>query len=299
MICPNCGTTNIDGSSFCIKCGSSLQVMQQTPINPIPNQNVEQVQQPMMQPEQPVIQQNYNQNIVEPQINSQNSNVSTASLNYLMYILAVLTKPIKGFKDEEAKLNNTKTAFIFTLIVTAAMTIINLFKTIISVVRVYDFSFSKGDTYSWQWENLKDIKFVEVIGKNFLIYACAILSIAIVFYIGSLIIKKQLNFIKSLSIATTSIIPAVIGFMILSPLGNLIWEPLSIIFSVAGLTYSLIILYELINNELKLEGDMKVYFNLACFGLLIFAGYFAYMKLFMPSVSSGINEVNDLLDFFN
>ena len=288
MICPKCSANNIDGSSFCIRCGENLkEIQQREPINEAPVQN----EQNNNFQQQPV----YNN---QPQNNFQQpmnvTNVNTAPLNYLMYIIAVLLKPFKSFKDEEAKLNNSKTSFIFALIVTGAMTLINLITTIFATVRVASYSWSDGYKYSWEWSNLKNIKWLEVIGKNFLIYACVILAITLVFYLGSLIIKKQLSFIKSLSISTTSVIPTVIGSMVLSPLAGMIWNPLSIVFMVGGAVYSLVILYELMNEELKLEGDTKIYFNLVCLGILAVAGYYAYIELFMSSVTSSLNGLMDL-----
>lgn len=236
----------------------------------------------------------YTQTTTQQSVNSGSSNVSTAPLNYLMYIIAVLIKPFKSFKDEETKLNNTKQSFILALIISGAMTIINLIKTIFSTVRVVSYSWTKGYTYSWEWDNLKNIKWLEVIGKNFLIYAGIILAIALVFYLGSLIVKKELNFVKSLSIASTAIIPVVIGAMIISPLVGKIWNPLSVVFTVVSGTYSLIILYELMNDKLKLDEDIKIYFNVVCLGILAVAGYYVYMKLLMSSVTDGLNGLLDL-----
>lgn len=310
MTCPKCNAECIDGSTFCIKCGANLKELAQVNVS---TDNVEMppTNQQFVQPEQPVVNEQpvqqpmqQSMNNVQPQqpvynnggnVGQASANVSSAPLNYLMYFIAILLKPFKSFKDEESKLNNTKTSFILALIITGGMTVINLIKTIFSTVRVANYSWTDGYTYSWEWSNLKNIKWIEVIGKNFLIYACIIFAIALVFYLASLIIKKQLSFIKSLSIASTSVIPAVIGAMILSPLAGKIWSPLSIVFMVVGGAYSLIILYELMNNELKLEGDAKIYFNLVCLGILAVAGYYAYMKLFMSSVTGGLD---DLLDLF-
>lgn len=298
MTCSKCGANNIDGSNFCIKCGANLKEMPQTiQTNNAPSQNLQQMN---VQQEQPINSQQlentqqptYNQPI---QQSNANTSASTSPLNYLMYIIAVMIKPFKSFKEEETKLNDTKTSLILALIMSGAMTIINLIKTIFSTVRVASYSWTSGYTYSWQWDNLKNIKWIEVIGKNFLIYACVLLAIALIFYLGSLIIKKQLSFIKSLSIASTSVIPAIICGMIISPLAGKIWSPLSIVFIAIGGVYSFIILYELMNEELKLDGDKKIYFNLISLGILTIAGYYAFMKLFMSSLTS---ELGGLLNLF-
>ena len=300
MICPNCGAKNIDGYSFCIKCGENLKDIQPPePEDEAPVQNEQNIDfQESAYDDQP--QNNYQEPVFDdkPKNNYQHSarpiDASTAPLNYLMYIIAIILKPLKSFRDEEKKLMNTKTSIIFTLIVTGVMTIINLVKTIFTTVHVASYSWSEGYNYSWEWGNIKNIKWLEVIFKNYIIYACIIFAIALVFYLGSLIIKKQLSFIKTLSITTTSIIPAVIGAMALSPLAGAIWSPLGVVFMVTGMVYSMIILYELMNKELKLEGDTKIYFNLVCLGIIAVAGYYVYMKLFMSSVTSGIDDLMDI-----
>ncbi len=292
MNCPKCGAENISGSTFCIKCGANLKELQSMNVNTNNAPINEQVAQPTYVESQ-------NQSMQQPMNNQQPvqqpvNNVSTASLNYLMYLIAILLKPFKCFREEESKLNNSKTSIILALLVSVLMTVVNMIKTIFATVRVASYSWTEGYTYSWQWDNLKNIKWLELIGKNFLIYACIIFAITLVFYLGSLIVKKQLSFIKSLSIAATSVIPAVVGIMILSPLGGMIWSPLSIVFMVVGAVYTLVILYELMNSELKLEGDAKIYFNLICFGILAVAGYYAYMKLFMSSVTGGLENILDM-----
>lgn len=286
MVCQKCGTPNNDGSKFCIKCGNSLEVGVSNMTNTI----------------------NYNNQInngvgVMPNNNFQpNNNLEdeqikqpiNGSLSYIVYILGILLKPIRNFKNEENKLSNSKIAFTLLLIVTSIMTLSTIIKTIISTVRVSSYNFFKGLTYSWEWKYLKDIEWLELIVKNFLIYAGIILAIAIVFYIASLIIKKNLSFIKTLSIAVSSVIPAVLGVMVLSPILGMIWSPLSMIVSSFALIYSFVILYELINGELNLDKDSKVYFNMICFGILLGIGYYIYMKLFMSSISGGLDGILDL-----
>jgi hypothetical protein len=319
MICPKCGTENVVGSSFCIKCGNNLNNPQQTsnvnysaPINnqqQTYNQNT-QTQQQVYQDQTQQTNQNFNGPIYTPPIqNNQaseisqesvnNENVSSVALNYLIYIIAVILKPIECFKQEESKLNNTKTSFVLSIIVAGIMTLINLIKTVIATVRVEKYSFYDGESVTWEWSNLKELKWFEVIGKNFLIYFGIIFAIAVIFYIGSLIIKKNISFIKTLSISATSVIPTIIGMMILSPLAGMIWAQLSIVFTAVGTIYSILILYELMNNELKLENDFKLYFNLICFGILVVGLYYVFMKFFMASSASGLDldSVFDLLGY--
>ena len=221
MTCPNCGANNIDGSSFCIKCGTNLKDVQ---VNINVNNAPMQSEQPMNnQQEQPVQRPVYNNqlqnNYQQPMNNQNNVNVSNAPLNYLMYIVAILLKPFKCFKEEEAKLCNTKTSLIFSSIIAGAMMLITLFKAMIAVVftKTMDYSTFKYKT-SVDFSRLKDLDWLSLIGKNLLIFAGVIVAIALVYYIVSLIFKKSTNFIKMLSISATSLIPYIVLGMIVSPL---------------------------------------------------------------------------------
>lgn len=279
MKCIKCGADNIEGSTFCIKCGVNLKELQSN--NVLEKQDEE---------SNPIVLENNNQ-VEEQVVNSKpvSNNTNTIPLNYLMYFVAVFLKPSKCFKEEESKLTNNKTPFILTLIVTVVMTIVNLINSILATVMESDYS----GGYDWDWSNLEEFEWFKVIGKNFLIYACTIFAIAAVFYMGSLIIKKDLKFTKSLSIVISSIIPTVVGGMILGTIGTFIWYPIGIIFTLAGFIYSLVILYELMNKELGLEGDIKIYFNLICLGILAVAGYFVYMKLYISSITNGLDSMLD------
>lgn len=299
MTCPNCGANNIDGSSFCIKCGTNLKDVQ---VNINVNNAPIQSEQPMNnQQEQPVQRPVYNNqpqnNYKQPMNNQNNVNVSNAPLNYLMYIVAILLKPFKCFKEEEAKLRNTKTSLIFSSIIAGAMMLITLFKAMIAVVftKTMDYSTFKYKT-SVDFSRLKDLDWLSLIGKNLLIFAGVIVSIALVYYIVSLIFKKSTNFIKMLSISATSLIPYIVLGMIVSPLIGKIWAPLSIFAMIIGVVYSLLIFINLINDDLVFDSvDSKIYFHLICLSILGSAGYYLFMKLMVSSVS---NNLNDLLNLF-
>ena len=297
MICPKCNSNVNEGSTFCMNCGANLSVTQpvqqtpsisEVPVQPVPTPSISEV--PVQQVnEVPVsavpVQPAQNVSVQPAPTPVNNASVSGATLNYLMYLLTTLLKPFKNFKDEESKLANPGTALVLTAIVSGIMTIITTIMTVLSVVRVGSFSFSDGFTTKWEWSNLKEVKWLQTIGGGFLTGAGIVLAITVVFYLGSLIIKKQLNFAKALSISATAMIPMIAGTLILAPLGGIVWEPLSIIFGVSGVVYSLVIFHELMNNQLDLEKDVKIYFNLACYGILILGLYFVSMEILESSIS--------------
>jgi len=309
MNCPKCNAQNIQGSSFCIKCGANLK---ESNVNnePVQNMQSEVAIPPMINNVQVETNISHSQTIAQQPFISSPQTIQmqqTASvtpqktvgdtiavyknyaLNYIMYIITFLLKPFKTFSEEEEKLSDTKTSFILALIVSTSMTVINLITTMLNTVRQVSY-YSKEVT--WEWGNLKELNYLELIGKNFLIYSGIILAIAAVFYVGSLIIKKEIKFTKMLSLSATSIIPAVVCAMFISPIAGLIWNQLSMPITIIGLVYTFIIIYELMNRELGLDGDIKLYFNLACFGVLVIAGYYAYMKLVVSY------QIDELLNLF-
>ena len=159
----------------------------------------------------------------------------------------------------------------------------------ISAVRVTSYW---SNEVKWVWENLKEIKYIQVIGQTFLIYLGIIFVVACVYYIAGLVVKKQPNFSRLLGVTAISVVPMLLCALLLSPLLTMIYAPLGVGVTIFGAVYTLIIIYETINNEILLEGNAKYYFNLICLSILIVAGYYIYMKFFMASTG-------DLSDIFN
>lgn len=333
MNCSKCGSENILGSTFCIKCGADLRENVVKPPQQMyeqPNDNVQKNEYINLNTEQSIYnnqsieQQNLNQtqpSYSQMQMNQTNMpsyqqasanrqeqlvnipktnsiNVDNRPLNYLMYIVAVLLKPVKCFKEEENKFNSAKTSIVFSSIVAIGIMLINLIKTMISTVftKSFDYTTFKMKT-SVDFSNLKNLDYLDLIGKQLLIYAGIILAIALVYYLASLVVKKQFSFTKMLAISATSVIPFTILSMIVSPLLGKIWAPLSVVALVIGIVYSLLIFITLINKDITFEnGDSRIYFNLICLSILGSAGYYVYMKLLMSGLGS---KLNDLLDFFS
>lgn len=300
MICPKCGSNNIEGSSFCIKCGINLKTIQQnnTNINDMPIQNQQPVNNQLNQAVQQPIYNNQQQNNFQMNINNQsNVNTSAEALNYFMYAVNVLLKPFKTFKEEESKLCNTKTSLIFSAIVAVMMMIAALIKSMITAVfsKTIDFSTYEYKT-SVDFSKLKDLDWLSLIGKNLLIFIGVIVAIAGVYYIMCLIFKKTSNFIKILSISASSLIPYTILGLIISPILSKIWMPLSIITMIIGVVYSLLIFINLMDDTVTFDKiDTKIFFHLICLAILGSIGYYLYTKLMVSNVP---NNINDLLDMF-
>lgn len=298
MNCQKCGTLNNSNSKFCIKCGQSLVDTQ-----------VQNVQEPNEMPSQEALNSNdlsqkdvkaFNVSTLNTNFTSNKSEttVKVSFMGYFFIILSVIIKPFKAFKEELNKFNSFKNSAILSLIVSGVATLINLITTMFNTVRTKNFDWSTGNYKTiWIWENLKELNYLELIGKNFLIYLGIILGIAIVYYVASLIVKKQTNFSKLLGISALSITPMLICSLILSPLLSLIWSELAMPIILVGMVYTIIILYETVNSELLLEGNAKYYFNLICFSIFGITLYYLFIKVFISSVTSGLDDILNMFEY--
>lgn len=289
MNCSNCGTFNNEGSKFCIRCGNNLTLINQpTSYQPINNTQV-------VEPTSTNINLQNSQPISNEQVNNTQS-VSNEPLSYFMYLIAVLLKPIQTFKEEESKLSNTKTSIIFSIVVAGIIMVVNLLKSMFSVVmtKTLDYSTFKYKT-SFEFSNLKDLDYLSLIGKNFLIYLAIIFAIAGVYYLGSLIIKKSISFAKMLSVSSTSVVPYVVLGMVLSPILSKIWAPLGIVATVVGMVYSVLIFFNLINKDITfVKSDSRIYFNLSCLSILAVSGYYIYIKFLTSNITDQLSNYLDL-----
>ncbi|MCI8446682.1 MAG: zinc-ribbon domain-containing protein [Bacilli bacterium] len=281
MICSNCGTQNAEESKFCIKCGNQLQM------------NYSQTEQNMnmINNEQPVIvqTQNYQQQNISVNNLNNSKKIKLSIGEYFHIIFSTILKPSTTFKEKLNEFENIKNSIVIALIISCIATLVTLVKTMISAVRVTSYW---SNEVKWVWENLKEIKYIQVIGQTFLIYLGIIFVVACVYYIAGLVVKKQPNFSRLLGVTAISVVPMLLCALLLSPLLTMIYAPLGVGVTIFGAVYTLIIIYETINNEILLEGNAKYYFNLICLSILIVAGYYIYMKFFMASTG-------DLSDIFN
>ena len=183
------------------------------------------------------------------------------SFNFFTYLLGILFKPFTSFKKNEKELSETKNSFILGAIATGLMALVLILSTVIVVAKITD------------WQGLKYIKWFDVILKNLALYACVILAIPGIFYLGGLVIKKQLSYTKFLSITSTAFVPyAIIQFA--AAILGLIWSPLGVIAQFLGFIYLASILCTLMDSELKLEKEERIYFYTVCFTVLLSVIYF-------------------------
>lgn len=274
-VCPNCGITNLTNAKFCIKCGANLEVNNNMN-SELQNNNFDNG--------------TYNNMNNTNNVNSYNNNqVSSGKLDYVKYLLGSLLKPYDTYKNNESTLGDIKNASILTLIVVGIMTAINLFSTMISAVRHK--SFFSGEV-TWNWDNLGDVEYFKVIGLDLLVYAGIIAAIAGVYYLGSLVIKKNAKFSNLIGAATTSVVPFATCSLLLSPILSMIYSPLGIVATVVGFVYTLVTLIELVNDIVVIDNkNTRIYYHLVCLSTVIIVGGFIAYKVLVNSIFGGLDSL--------
>lgn len=298
MICPNCGSSNNNDSKFCITCGQNLVNVQTIVEHPLKSTEASFQDTSTQYVNKTSIQSEGNFYVNDIPIQSTNiNNVATqiSLIDYFFIILAVILKPFTSFKEEINKFNSFKNSIIISLIVSGISTLVNLIMSMLNAVMVKSYNFSSGGyKTTWVWENLKELDYLQVIIKNFLVYLGIIVVITVVYYIGGLIAKKQTNFSRLLGVSAISATPMLICTLVLSPLLSLVFTELAMPVKLIGVVYTILLLYEGMNREVLLSGNCKYYFNLACLSILAIIAYYLYIKMFTSSISGGLQDIMDL-----
>lgn len=276
MICSKCGTSNQEGAKFCVRCGSPLQDI-------VFAQNTTGVQESVNS---------------DPMMGASKTSENSVSLKekfngqeYLAVLAGIFVKPAQVIKSSVPKFENFKNSAILGVIVVVIATIASLIQSMATIVVEKRYTLFEGVKTTIEWENLKDLDYFDIIFKNLLLYIGIILAIAAVYYGVSLLFKKKVSFPKFVGIASLAMIPMVAGSLILGPLLGMLYAPLNPILSLIGIVYSLFLLYEMMSQEVSLEGNAKFYFHMLCMTILLIVGYFTYTEFVISSVADDLDSI--------
>lgn len=273
MMCSKCGTSNHEGAKFCVRCGSPLQDIVFAQNNVEVRENV---------------------NMMNTAVTAQNSVSVKEKFNgqeYLAVLAGIFVKPAQVIKSSVPKFDDFKNSAILGVIVVVIATIASLIQSMATIVVEKRYTLFEGVKTTIEWENLKDLDYFDVIFKNLLLYIGIILAIAVVYYGVSLLFKKKVSFPKFVGIASLAMIPMVAGSLILGPLLGMLYAPLNPILSLIGIVYSLFLLYEMMSQEVSLEGNAKFYFHMLCMTILLIVGYFTYTEFVISSVADDLDSI--------
>lgn len=306
MLCKKCGFENIDGSKFCVKCGNDLSENEIETIDFInnnqvnTNQNVEisqsnQINSPEMinnevndlnntVMENSSVSQNLNnmtsnmnnlQTNVELNESSsvQNSNVNSVSnerVSLFSAFIGILIKPMQTIHDK-IKNFEIKHSIIATAVISLVIMVLNLIQTIIKTVRTTSYDYSTfSEKTEWNFDALKNLKFFDLVAKNYFYVVVAIAAVAGIYYIVSMIMKKDVKFQQVLGLKALSLIPLTISGLIVYPIIMNFSTVLAMFILLVGIFYSFIIFIFGMNELIEFKNsDEKIYYHLICISIVI------------------------------
>lgn len=260
MNCAKCGIENVKDSKFCSKCGASLTGEKEK------NELVEKVKVGAVK-------------------------TKNVCLENLKLIMNFILKPATSLKDEITKLDDIKNSGILVIVIAVISTLISLFTTMINAVIVEEYYMFGEYSTVWRWENLKNINYISSIFQSLISVLLVIAVIAGIYYIASLIIKKEVKFSRLVGLTSLSITPLLLTSLVISPILSLISSEISALATIVASIYTMLMIHETINNEFKLKGNAKYYFNLVCYLIFIVIGYIAVSVVVSTVINTSANSL--------
>lgn len=256
MKCPKCEASNEKDAKFCVECGAEL---------------------------------------TKKERKTGKAKVESKAKFEPKSLLKLITNPYEAYKENEETLNDTKKCLIFSGIIVAFSTIVKLIVAMYHAIRVTEYSWSTGTTTSWVWSNLGEVNYLGVIGKNILIYAGILAAISGVYYLASLVIKKETSFIKLLGMVNVTIIPYILASLIVGPILGMLSSYIGSGVTTIATILSLICFMELVTEEIQIKDkNKKIYFHLICLSILAIAVNILYTNIVVTEVKSGLDSLSDL-----
>lgn len=210
-------------------------------------------------------------------------------MDYIKYLFGSFLKPFDTYKNNESTLGDFKNSSILALIVVGIMTVISLLSTMLSAVRHKSYFSGK---VTWNWDNLGDVEYFKTIGLDLLIYVGIIAAIAGVYYLASLVIKKNAKFSNLVGAATTAIVPFAVCSLLVSPILSMIYSPLGAAITIVGFIYTLVTLIELANEIVVIDNkNTRIYYHLVCLSTVIIVGGFVAYKVLVNSILGGLGDL--------
>lgn len=269
MNCPNCGKKLNEGVKFCNGCGTPITTPEQ-------NQNV----QPMQNTQQ-----------VKKQTNSTNIFVAC-----ILFMLNLIIKPVKTFKAKINEFENPKNGFIFIGLVSAISMVIRVVITFLLALinRPCTTWAGKKECVSID-ESLKNIQWADITIKHLLGVIIIALAIAGIYYLASLVAKKNTKYMKLAVISTAAMIPFLLTSYFLAPILSWIFsllkisELVSIFIVIISIVYSLTVFYTLMKEEINFDDkDMVIYFYSLITIIIIIISYFVLKNMLINQIGNEI-----------
>lgn len=202
----------------------------------------------------------------------------------------LITNPIDYLSGDIDYISDLKKSSIVALIISVIATFIALLIKVYTIVKLdYEVFNSNGKLTSWYFENLDNYNMLNIVGNYFVTFIGFIFIIAAVFYMASLIVKKEINFGKTVGITSMALIPAYVMVLIIAPILGKLYYPLAIIAIVKGIAFSSITIFKVLNDKMKLNSQQFLYVNIAVSVVIAIASYFLILNVILTEISGFMN----------
>lgn len=200
--------------------------------------------------------------------------------------------PISTMDENISKLNTTKATLIYAGILTVAMTLVNFLVKLILAL------FDKVCILNKCTTMVDNLDFVGLLLKQLVIYGGFVFGIAGVYYLANLIFKKSADYIKFLAISCVSIMPSIIGNIVVAPILGTIWSPLGVIVSTLATIYTLLILFIAFSKNIGFKNDdKKILFQAICLTIFSVINNYIYVSTYVSSISDSLSDLSNLFNF--
>lgn len=257
MKCSECGSELKKDAKFCVKCGAA--VLEEEKKKTVKEEKKTEVK-------------------VEKKVSKNESfDFGAVVMGCLMFILNVILKPVSTLKEKIENYSNIKTAGILVVLVSFGRMIINLLGKMISAVFTKEITnYWSGDTkLSVNFENLKELDYLSLIFKEFFMFIVVMAALAGIYYIVAMIMKKNANYFKLVTIATVSFITSIVIGSFVSVIVAYIYAPLATFLVCAAFIYSFLTFVNAMDDELNIDdSNLKVYFHTICLTVVIIIAYY-------------------------
>ena len=193
----------------------------------------------------------------------------------LMFILAAAMKPLTAIKGKLEEYSDVKKCGILVGVVALGRMLINLLSSMISVVFVKQYNLFKGTTsLEVTFDNLGSLNYFDLIVKQFVYFVIVVAAVAGIYYVVSMIMKKNTNYFKLATITAVSFVP-MFAAGLLATIIAYIFAELSYFIVFAALVYSVITFIYSINQEIKFDDkNFMVYFQTICLTIIFIVAYY-------------------------
>lgn len=304
--CPKCQAENDDSAKFCAKCGAELNT--NTTDNPVTT--TEAINEaPAKETATSTTETTTVATPTTASVSVADSTAATAHAqstaesaakpaanmpNFFSFVISAVVKPISTFREQLNKYSSFNNAAIITVISSAFAMLCGLVVTIFGAIIVKRCSLFGGNCKtSVEFENLGDLDWLGLTLLSFIVYVLAIALVSGIYFGMSRAFKrKETNFFRMMTVVATAFVPMALGTLV-GGLVALLNATIGGLFISAGSVYGFYMLYEGLNDEAKITGDKKVYYNFL--NILILLVIVVVLVLIMNQ-SGGLDASTKMLD---